>query len=69
MIKNGDRHYGERDKMSREKKIKLGQKILAIAVDQSMIHQQTNQRINLKAGSVILLAECKTKMTSYWTNN
>jgi len=47
-----DRQYSERDKISSEKqkwKLKNGTKILAIAVDQSIIDQQTNQRINLKA--------------------
>ena len=54
MIKKDGSHYSERHRISREKqkpKLKKGQKILAIAVDQSIIGQQTSQRINLKAGS------------------
>ena len=54
MIKKDDRQYGERVNISSEKqKLNLNKrtKILAIAVDQSIIGQQTNHRINIKAVS------------------
>ena len=54
MMKKDDRQLRKRDKISREKqKMKAKKenwtKILAIAVDQSIIGQKTNLRINLKA--------------------
>ena len=54
MIKKYYRQYSERDNISidtQQWKLKNGAKIIAIAVDWSIIVQQPNQRIKLKAGS------------------